>query len=108
MANRIWESCPARFGVWVSVFVYPFCSKHCLMVGMSLLVMKLSSFLPFRVGGHSGGVSVWVSRLMALRSPAVPIRYLPFTHILDVSALRVFTCVVHRLQHRKITKKFVV
>ena len=63
------------------------------MVGMSLLVMKLSSFLPFSVGGHSGGVSVWVSRLMALRSPAVPIRYLPFTHILDVSALRVFTCV---------------
>ena len=51
--------------------------------------MNSSSFLPRRVGGHTGGVRVWVSRLIALRSPAVPIRYLPFTAILDVSGFRV-------------------
>lgn len=51
--------------------------------------MNSSSFLPRRVGGHTGGVSVWANRLIALRSPAVPIRYLPFTAILDVSGFKV-------------------
>ena len=59
------------------------------MVGMSLLVMNSSSFLPLRFGGQTGGLRVWVRRLIALRSPAVPIRYLPFTAILEVSVLRV-------------------
>lgn len=56
---------------------------------MSLFVTNSSSFLPLRFGGQIGGLSVWVSRLMALRSPAVPIKYLPFTAILEVSVLRV-------------------
>jgi len=53
-------------------------------------VTNSSSFLPLRLGGQIGGANVCVKRFMALRSPAVPIRYLPFTAILEVSALRVF------------------
>jgi len=59
------------------------------MVGMILLVMCSSSFLPFRVGGQVGSWRVWVRRLMALRSPAVAMRYLPLTAILETSCLRV-------------------
>ena len=84
------ESCSALLLlVFVSLTVYPFCSNMVLIAGISLLVMNSSSFLPRRVGGHTGGVRVWVSRLIALRSPAVPIKYLPFTAILDVSGFRV-------------------
>ena len=75
--------------MFVSFVVYPFFSNISLIAGMSLLVMNSSSFLPLRFGGHTGGLRVWVRRLMALRSPAVPIKYLPLTAILDVSALRV-------------------
>lgn len=89
MATSISESCSALVGVLVSFVVYPFCSNICLIAGMSLFVMNSSSFLPFRFGGQIGGLRVWVRRLMALRSPAVPIRYLPLTAILDVSCLRV-------------------
>lgn len=60
------------------------------MAGMSLFVTNSSSFLPLRLGGQIGGVKVCVKRFMALRSPAVPMRYLPFTAILEVSAFRVF------------------
>lgn len=90
MATRSSESCSALFVlVFGSFTVYPFFSNISLIVGMSLLVMNSSSFLPFRFGGQIGGLRVWVRRLMALRSPAVPIRYLPFTAILEVSVLRV-------------------
>lgn len=89
MATSISESCSALVGVLVSFVVYPFCSNICLMAGMSLLVTNSSSFLPLRFGGQIGGLRVWVRRLMALRSPAVPIRYFPFVAILDVSCLRV-------------------
>lgn len=91
MATSSSESCSAFVGVLVSLAVYPFFSNISLMAGMSLLVMNSSSFLPLRLGGHIGGLRVWVRRLMALRSPAVPMRYLPFTAILDVSGLRVIT-----------------
>ena len=89
MATSISESCSALVGVFVSFVVYPFCSNICRMAGMGLFVTNSSSFLPFRFGGQMGGLSVWVRRLIALRSPAVPIKYLPLTAILDVSALRV-------------------
>ena len=89
MATSISESCSALVGVFVSFVVYPFCSNICRMAGMSLFVTNSSSFLPFRFGGQMGGLSVWVRRLIALRSPAVPIKYLPLTAILDVSSLRV-------------------
>lgn len=75
--------------MFVSLVVYPFFSNISLIAGMSLFVTNSSSFLPFRFGGQMGGLRVWVSRLMALRSPAVPIKYLPLTAILDVSCLRV-------------------
>ena len=89
-AMSISESCSALLLLVVDSFVvYPFCSNMVRIAGMSLFVMNSSSFLPLRVGGHTGGVRVWVNRLIALRSPAVPIRYLPFTAILDVSGLRV-------------------
>ena len=86
---RISESCSALVGVLVSFVVYPFFSNISLMAGMSLLVTNSSSFLLLRFGGQMGGLRVWVRRLMALRSPAVAIRYLPLTAILDVSDLRV-------------------
>ncbi len=89
MAIRSSESCSALVGVFVSFVVYPFCSNICLIAGMSLLVMYSSSFLPLRFGGQMGGLRVWVRRLMALRSPAVAIKYFPFTAILEVSCLRV-------------------
>ena len=73
-----------------SFMVYPCFSKVSRIVGMILLVMYSSSFLPFNVGGQVGSCRVWVRRLIALRSPAVPIRYLPFTAILLVSSERVF------------------
>ena len=89
-AMSISESCSALLLLMLASFaVYPLCSNICRIAGMSLLVMKLSSFLPFRFGGQTGGLRVWVSRLMALRSPAVPIKYLPFTAILEVSGFRV-------------------
>ena len=75
----------------VSFVVYPFFSNISLIAGMSLLVMNSSSFLPLRFSGHTGGLRVWVNRLMALKSPAVPMRYLPFAAILEVSGLRVIT-----------------
>ncbi len=91
-AMSISESCSALLLLMLGSFtVYPFCSNIWRMDGMSLLVTNSSSFLPRRFGGATGGVSVWVRRLMALRSPAVPIKYLPLTAILEVSCLSVFT-----------------
>ena len=91
-AISISESCSALlFVVFASFAVYPFCSNIKRIAGISLLVTNSSSFLPLRVGGATGGVKVWVKRLIARRSPAVPIRYLPFTAILEVSGLSVFT-----------------
>lgn len=58
-------------------------------MGIILLVTNSSSFLPFRLGGVVGSWSVWVRRLMALRSPAVAMRYFPLTAILLVSWRRV-------------------
>ena len=58
-------------------------------MGIILLVMNSSSFLFLRLGGQAGSWSVWVSRLMALRSPAVPMAYLPLMAILLVSWRRV-------------------
>lgn len=91
-AMSISESCSALLLLMFASFaVYPFCSNIWRMDGMSLLVTNSSSFLPFRFGGATGGVRVWVNRLIALRSPAVPIKYLPLTAILEVSCLSVFT-----------------
>jgi len=89
MATKSSESCSAFVGVLVSFVVYPFFSNISLMAGMSLLVTNSSSFLPLRFSGHTGGLRVWVRRLIALRSPAVPIKYFPLAAILEVSGLRV-------------------
>ena len=91
IARSISESCWALLLLVLGSFmVYPCFSKVSRIVGMILLVMYSSSFLPLRFGGQVGSWSVWVNRLIARRSPAVPIRYLPFTAILDVSVDRVF------------------
>lgn len=89
MDRTIVESCSAMCAPSFSGAEYPCSSKQFRMAGMSLVVMKASSFLPLSVAGGTGGWNAWWRRLIARTSPAAPRMYLPLGESLLVAPPRV-------------------